>query len=456
VSGSAPAVTVVGGGIAGLAAAWEACRAGASVAVLEAGDRLGGRVATTQLAGRPVDLGADAFLTRAPHTAALDLCRELGLETELVAPAAEGAAVWTGGRLRPLPAGMVLGAPAGLSGLARVARSGILSPAGVARAAADLVLPRSGTTGDRSVGDLVARRLGRQVADRLVDPLLGGIHAGPSSRLSAEAVAPQLFSAASSHRSLVLALGAQRRAAQRSGAGGPVFRSVAGGMGRLVGALVDALRAVGARLETGVAVEDVADLATGPVVLATSASVAASLLGARAADAAAGLRAIEVASVALVALAYPAAAFPRPLAGTGFLVPAGEGRLLTACSYGSAKWPQWAGAGHVVLRASAGRAGDERALALGDAALVDRLHGELTAALGLTAAPADSVVARWPGAFPQYTVGHLARVDAIEASLARDLPGVALAGSSYRGVGIPACIASGRAAARRLLAVNTA
>ena len=445
-------LTVVGGGVAGLAAAWEAAGAGAEVTVLEATDRLGGRVAGTELRGRPVDLGADAFLARPPHTAALDLCRELGLEAELVTPAAEGAAVWAGGRLRPLPRGTVLGAPAGWAGLAAVARSGILSPAGLARAAADLVLPRRTRRGDVAIGELVAARLGREVHERLVDPLLGGIHAGPSSRLSAEAVAPQLLRAASSRRSMLLALGAHARAAAADGT--PVFRSVAGGMGALVSALADGLRGRGVGVRTGAAVDDLGALAAdGPVVLATPASVAAQLVAAHSPDAARGLAAIEHASVVLVALAYPVTAFRRPLTGTGFLVPAAEGRLLTACSFGSAKWPAWAGSGEVVLRASAGRAGDERAVHLDDGQLVDRLHTELVAAIGVTAPPLATAVARWPGAFPQYTVGHLARVAAIEDALARDLPGVVIAGASYRGVGVPACIAQGRAAARRALAI---
>ncbi|MGH9180505.1 MAG: protoporphyrinogen oxidase, partial [Acidimicrobiales bacterium] len=445
--------------------AWELCRAGVEVTVLEAGPGFGGRIAATMLAGRPVDLGADAFLVRAPQTAAVDLCRELGLESELVAPAAEGAALWTGGRLRPLPSPTVLGVPAGLAGLVGVARSGLLSPAGVARAAADLVLPRRRSpVDDRSVDDLVSDRLGRQVARRLVDPLVGGIHAGDSSRLSARAVAPQLWSAAASGRSLALSLGRQRRASvpaarlvfSHTNSPGPAFRSLNGGLGRLVGVLVDALRAAGAGLETGVTVRDLAEVGSGyrPVVLAIPAAVAAALVAAASPEASAALARIEHASVVLVALAYPVGAFPRPLVGTGFLVPAGEGRLLTACSYGSVKWPGWAGPEQVVLRASAGRAGDGRAPALDDDELVERLHAELAEALGMDRSPDEATVARWPGAFPQYSVGHLDRVEAVEAALARDLPGVVLAGASYRGFGIPACIAQGRAAARRVLGLT--
>jgi oxygen-dependent protoporphyrinogen oxidase len=169
-------------------------------------------------------------------------------------------------------------------------------------------------------------------------------------------------------------------------------------------------------------------------------------------DAATELRAVDAASVALAVLVYPDSACSRPLSGTGFLVPATEGRLLTACSFASAKWPHWAAPGDVVLRASAGRWGDERALALPDDEVAARLHEELAAALGLVGPPHTTRVTRWERAFPQYRPGHLDRVARVEAALARDLPGVTVAGAAYRGVGIAACVAQGRDAARRALA----
>lgn len=454
-------VAVVGGGITGLAAAWELLASGAEVAVLEAGSRLGGRILTEEVAGRRIDLGPDAFLARVPH--ALDLCRELGLEGEIVHPAADGASIWSGNRLRPLPSGLVLGAPTGIPDLAALVRAGLVSRTGAARAALDLVRPATSFGPDPSVGEVVGRRLGREVFRAVVDPLVGGIHAGSSVRLSARAAAPQLADGARS-RSLMLGLRAARRAAREvsltgTGAAGaapapaPLFASVGGGLGRLVEALEVRLRDGGAALSTGVAVDTVPVPGYDASVVATPAPVTARLVGAASPDAAADLRAIEYSSVALAVLVYPTTALGRALEGTGFLVPAAEGRLLTACSFGSAKWPHWAAPGDLVLRASAGRSGDERALNLGDTELVERLHDELAAALGLLRGPRATRVTRWEQAFPQYRPGHLDRVARAETAVARDIPGVTIAGAGYRGVGIAACIAQGRSAARQALAV---
>lgn len=447
-------VAVVGGGITGLAAAWEALGAGADVTVLEAGSRFGGRIVTEEVAGRPVDLGPDAFLARVPD--ALQLCAELGLDDELVHPAAEGASIWARGRLRRLPPGLVLGAPTGPGDLSALVRAGLITPAGAARAALDLVLPATSWGPDPSVGELVGARLGPQVHARVVDPLVGAIHAGPSNLLSAS-VAPQLAAAARS-RCLMGGLHAARGA---SGGGGrvnggpgaaPVFASLRTGLGRLVDRLEGSLRDGGVTLATGTTVDEAPVGGFDATILTTPAGISARLVAKASPDTAAELRGVDYASVALVVLVYPSAAVGRPLAGTGFLVPPAEGRLLTACSYASSKWPHWAGPGDVVLRASAGRWGDERPAALGDGDLCDRLHNELAAALGLAAGPRLTRVTRWEKSFPQYRPGHLARVSRAESALARDAPAVTLAGASYRGVGIAACVAQGRAAARRALA----
>ena len=442
-----PSVAVVGGGITGLAAAWELLRAGAQVTLYEAGPRLGGRILTADVAGRPVDLGPDAVLARVPH--AVDLCRELGLGDELVHPAAEGASIWSGGRLRPLPRGLVMGAPLGTGDLFGLARSGLLSPSGAARAALDLVRPATRWGPDPSVGELVAGRLGPEVHRRLVDPLVGGIHAGPSALLSARSAAPQLADAAAGSRSLILGL---RRARPAGGGATPVFASLRGGLGRLVERLEEGLRSGGADLRLGAPAEAVPVPGAAATVLAVPAAGAARLLARVSPGAAAELAAVDDASVALAVLVYPADAVRRPLQGTGFLVPAGEGRLVTACSFGSAKWPHWAAPGKVVLRVSAGRWGDERALDLDDDGLVTRVTDELADMAGIAGDPEVAVVTRWERAFPQYRPGHGERVARVEQHLGRDLPTVFLAGAAYRGVGIAACVAQGRTAARRALA----
>jgi oxygen-dependent protoporphyrinogen oxidase len=434
-------VAVVGGGITGLATAWFLRQRAPDVPVtlIEAADHLGGKIETTALGGAPVEAGPDTFLARAPW--AVELCRRLGLEDDLVAPATTRAYVWTRGRLRPLPDGLVLGVPAEVTPLARC---GIVSPAGLARAGLDLVLPRRPLGEDPSVAEVVGARFGREVVDRLVEPLLGGIHAGRADRLSLSAVAPQVAGAAAGSRSLLLGL---RR--QPASATGPVFLGVRGGMGRLVERLRQRLE--GVEFRTGTAVASLSDLSADRIVLTVPAFAAAPLVRPLSPEAADELAAIAYASVVTAPLAYPRSAVPGPVAGSGFLVPRVDGRLLTACTWTSSKWPGAGTGDTVLLRASAGRIGDERALQLDDATLVDRVHEEVTEAMGLRAGPEASLVRRWPRALPQYDVGHQARVDRIEAALATAAPHVRLAGAAYRGLGIAACIHQAERAADAVL-----
>ena len=408
-------VTVVGGGIAGLAAAWELVCAGREVRVLEAGDRFGGKIKTSAFAGRPVDEGADAFLARVPAGAAL--AREVGLGDELVSPATGQASLWIGARLKPIPTGHVLGVPVDLQA---VAKAGILSAFGLARAAVEPLLPGRalGADEDVAVGELITRRFGSEVQQLLVDPLLGGINAGRSDELSIEIGAAQLAAAARKDRSLGRGLRALR-AATPVDPNAPVFYAPTGGMQRLVDALVEGLRAKGATLSTRSAVEP--GSLDGDVVLATPAYDAARLiepLSARAADA---LFAFEYASVALVTLQYSCDDLRAPLTGSGFLVPRREGRFLTAGSVFTNKWPALAGGGDgdgdVIVRASAGRFGDDRAMQLDDDALVATASGEVRVALGIGGEALGARVSRWPAAFPQFRPGHLRRVEALEAAL---------------------------------------
>lgn len=442
-----PSGIVVGGGIAGLTAAWELARAGWDVTLLEAADRLGGKIRTEAFAGVDLDLGPDAFLARRPE--ASDLCAELGLAGELVAPATTAASIWTRGRLRRLPHGLVLGVPTDATSLAR---SGVLSPLGTVRAVIEPLLPgRALAPGeDVAVGAYAGRRLGREAASRLVDPLLGGINAGDTDRLSIDAVAPQLAAAARSSPSLVRGV---RSVVARAGASpsDPLFLTLPGGLARLVATLVAGLVDLGADVRTGAPVHDLEALGADAVVLAVPAHAAAPLLRPLVPDAAAVMAEIEHASVALVAYAYPVDNLP-PLIGSGFLVPRTEGRLMTACSWSSSKWAHLAAPGRAILRVSAGRAGDRRADAMDDDDLDRRLRAELGAALGVTGTPDAVRVMRWPNGFPQYAPGHLQRVRAVQAMLDERLPGVVLAGAALGGVGLPACIGSGRAAARRLCA----
>jgi oxygen-dependent protoporphyrinogen oxidase len=478
-------VAVVGGGISGLVAARDLQAGGASVTLYEPG-ALGGKLQTDDFAGHRVELGADAFLTRVPEAVAL--CRELGLEPDLVAPAAGRAALWWGPGLVTMPSDLVLGAPARLGG---VARSRILSPLGLARAALDRVLPATPPPADISVRDLIATRFGPEVADRLVDPLVGGIHAGRTAELSAAATTPQLLAAARKQASLSQALRAAT--AHPSAPAGPVFLAPTEGLGVLVDRLVADLVAGGAVIErraaqtvrpappaggapsgdtpssgaasggtasggapsSGAASGGVALVVDGQavafegVVLALPAATAATLLGP---DAPAGLAEIPTASVTMTLLAYRSSDLPVPPGLSGFLVPRVQGHLMTACSFASAKWPHWSSRDTTLLRVSVGRDGDDRQDHLDDAELTSALVREVRAVLHTAAAPVESRVIRWPGSFPQYRVGHLDLVARIEADLRRHTPAVALAGASYRGSGIPACIRSGHEAAAAVLA----
>jgi oxygen-dependent protoporphyrinogen oxidase len=447
-------VAVVGGGITGLAAAYYLRRAGVPVTLVEAGDRLGGKIKTLALDGVPVEAGPDTFLSRVPF--AVDLCRELGLGEELVEPATGKAWLWIGDRLRPLPEGHVLGVP---TAVVPLVRSGVLSPAGVARAALDLLLPRSSFGPDPSVAEVVGRRMGREVVERLVDPLVGGIHAGRADTLSLAATARPLAEGAARSRSLAYGL---RQAPPAPG--GPVFLGLAGGLQRLSDRLAEEVD--NARLGTAVRTITPSPAgrgyrltcAPGPdvdadaVVVTVPAFAAAGMVETLSPVAAEHLTAIRYASVVTATLAYRPAAVPRPLEGSGMLVPRVEGRLLTACTWSTTKWPALAAGGRVLLRASSGRHGDERAMELDDEEAVRRLHDELRVALQLREAPVASLVSRWPRGFPQYEVGHRARVDAIEAALGADAPNVVVAGAAYRGIGIAACVEQAGEAARRVTA----
>ena len=454
-------VAVVGGGIAGLAAAHAlATKHGCDVVLCEASDRLGGKILTSPFAGRMVDEGPDAFLARVP--AAVNLARDVGLGDELTAPAAGNAFVTHGNELLPLPKGIVLGVP---TDFLELRRSGTVSTAAIGRAALDLVLPGKPLRGDISVGDLVRRRLGAEVHERLVDPMLGGINAGRTEELSLAVAAPQIDAAARTDRSLVRALRRQL-AANPPDPSRPVFHAPLGGMAALVEALEKDLRSAGVDIRLDATVSHLRRSAGGwdvggvgdvdAVVVAAPAPAAGSLLQTVSTEAAVMLRGIEYSSVVLVTFAYPRAAIGHRLDGSGFLVPRAEGRLLTACSFASTKWAHLSGDDDVVLRASAGRFGDERALDTDDDALVALLHGELAELLGITAEPSATRVSRWPNAFPQYRPAHLDRMAQATAALADAAPEVALAGAALRGVGIPTCIASGQAAADAVVAAVVA
>jgi oxygen-dependent protoporphyrinogen oxidase len=437
-----PTVAVVGAGVAGLAAALELRRAQVEVVVLEASDRVGGKVRVSDVGGVPVDEGADSMLRRIPY--AVELAESVGLE--LISPAVGAAGVWVRGRVRPLPAGTVMGVPADLRA---VARSGVLPVPALLRLVADLVPGRT-VAQDVAVGPLVARRMGAAVRDLLVDPLLGGVYAGSADGLSLEATVPLLAAAVREHGSLLRAA----RAARIAPTGGPVFAGVPGGLGHLPpllardhdGRLGTTVRGVqrpdsGWRLETGSAA-DPAALDVDGVVLAVPAAPAARLLGPQVATE--ELAGLGYASVGIVTVVLDG---PSPGWGSGYLVPAVERRTTKAVTFTSRKWGR---SDATVVRASVGRYGEERDLQRPDEELVALVLSELAEAVGPLPPVVDTRVTRWGGALPQYAPGHLGLVSRLRAALP---DGLAVAGAAYDGVGLPAVTRSGQEAARLLLAL---
>jgi protoporphyrinogen/coproporphyrinogen III oxidase len=445
---------VVGGGIAGLAAAHRLRELDPEleILVLERADGLGGKIQTQPFAGQPVETGAESLLMREAggESAALALARRLGLGDALVHPSPVPAALAIDGALHPIPGGTLMGIPADPARIGDIA--------GVTNTDTDEGRPLLAGGEDVAVGALVRSRLGDEVVRRLVDPLLGGVYAGRADELSLQATIPGLHRTAQASHTLTEAVAGAMRAAPRP-AGTPVFASVQGGLSRLVTAVAAASRADVRLGQTVRALDRTAKswrVTVGPtvspsyleaeaVVLAVPAAPAARLLPGIDAEAADAVGQLAYASVALVTLALPAGTVLPPL--SGFLVPAGEGFAVKAATFVTTKWPELAGEA-VVIRASLGRHGESDALHLTDEALVELVRDELgRIAGGALPAPMAARVNRWGGALPQYGVGHVTRIAAVRSGLPSSL---ALAGAAVDGVGIAACVRSGEAAAEQV------
>ncbi|MFE1560134.1 protoporphyrinogen oxidase [Streptomyces sp. NPDC058734] len=454
-------VIIVGGGISGLAAAWE-LRGAADVTVLEAGPRIGGKLRTGTLAGIRVDEGAESLMALRPE--AVELASAVGLGDALCDPARAAATVWTGGALRPLPPGHVMGIPADPAALAG---TGLLSAEGLDRVEREETVPAVPVTGDCSVTEYLAARLGPEAVDRLVEPLLGGVYAGRADRLSLRAAMPRIAALAERGEPLLPAL-RRMRAAAAARAAGPApaaVRGVSGGTALFPRAVA---RASGARILTGTAARSLERLpgdrwriaaatADGPltleadaVVLAVPAFAAAELLRPHSPLAREELAGVPYASTAVVTLVYSRSRAQTLPEGNGFLVPPADGHTLKAASFLSNKWA-WlrdAAPAEFVVRASVGRFGEEGLLDRPDRHLIRTVTAELRRAAGPMGDPHAARVTRWDQGLPQYGVGHLDRVARIREAAGK-LPGLALCGAAYEGVGVAACVATGRAAARR-------
>ena len=450
-----PTVAIVGGGISGLICARRLSQQGVHVTLFEAEPRLGGEIRTTTVAGHLIDMGAEAVHVSAPGMSAL--ITELGLADDLINSNPGTSWLWTKRGLRHLPAGV---GPAGPRHLRPVLSSGVMSIAGLLRAGLEPLLPRRTLNGDIGVGQYVSQRFGRQVVERFVDPVLGSLHAGNVNKLSLRAITPELATIADARGSVMMS-----RRGQKSGP--PMsFATWAGGLSILIERL---LTGTDVEVKTSTPIDSVRRLPNGryqlqvtnglvievdAVVLAVPARVAADLLRPLSQNTADILKRVRYASVATIIIAYPRAGVKEvhALGGTGLLVPSARGRLLKAATFLTTKWPHLADPNYFLVRLSSGRADEQEIEKLDDAALVARLHSDLVDATGITAEPVQFYVQRWPAAIPQLEVGHLELVAKVREELDH-YSGLMLAGSSYDGLGIAACIRSGERAAASCLSL---
>jgi oxygen-dependent protoporphyrinogen oxidase len=475
-------VLIVGGGIAGLATAYELHRRGVPFILLESAARPGGVILSEQVDGFTIDAGPDSLLVQKPD--AIRLCEELGIASRLIATSPPRQAfIQRGGRLHPLPAASVLSIP---TRIGPFIRTSLFSWPGKLRMGAELFIPPRHDQGDESIGDFMRRRFGAEAAEYLAEPLLAGIHAGDVDRLSIRALFPRFTDAERKYGSLIRAFRAQSRSpaptrpegsdvnASASGGGAPrgledegPFRSLPGGLSELVRALVGALPRSSICLNTP-AERVLLDPAAPPdgsrfrvetgsrealraqaVVLATPAFVTAKLTRHSNADLAALCDEVPYASTATIALAFPRTAVGHPLNGSGFVVPRAEPTGILAASWLSSKWPHRAPAERVLLRAFAGGARDPKGLERTDDELVALTMHALGPLLDIRGEPLLTRVYRWERANAQHEIGHLARLERIERTLAGQA-GLFVTGSGFRGVGIPDCVADGRATGARV------
>ena len=444
------AVAVVGGGISGLVAAYRLRRSlgpAARIVVLERSSRLGGKLRTVPLAGDPVDVGAEAFIARRPEVA--ELAAELGLADHIVHPSGARPLLYAGSQLHPLPTGTLMGIPASAQSLA-----GLVDDRTLARIAAEPTVPLHWERGsDVSVAELVGARFGEQVVRRSVDPLLGGVYSGLSDTAGVRATLPTLAAALDAGAT---SLSEAVTRAMPAPSDAPVFGTLREGYGVLLEALVSAadaeflygtaasgLRRIGEKWS----IDPVGEV--DGVVLAVPAPDAARLLADSVRPAAQCLAQIPPASSVVVALAFPHDAdLPQ---NSGILVATGEELAAKAFTLSSRKWPHLAERPVALARASFGRFGDDALVDAPETELIALARADLATLTGVDAEPVDAFVQRWHGGLPQYREHHGEIVAALEAEIA-GIDGLEIAGAMLHGVGVPACVATGTAAAARLAA----
>lgn len=466
-------VVVIGAGISGLAAAWRLLGRwpDAAITVLEGQPEVGGKLRGGQIAGVQVDLGAESLLARRPE--ALALMREVGLAEHIVHPNKVSASIYSRGEMHQMPPRTLMGVPTDPATL-----KGLLNDSELQRVEQEAEHLQTGSHGDDiSIGDFVSQRLGRAVVDRLIEPLLGGVYAGHADNISTAAALPALAAAYRDGES-VLAVAARAMPSPQATDQPvpPVFAGLTGGINTLALRLAHKLTEAGVDVQRNVTAREMSqradgrfEITTGPVpdpstliaddvVVAVPPPAAARLLGRLAPEAAFQLAAIEMASMAIVTLAFPVQALAG-VPSSGFLVPPAEGLRIKAATYSVHKWEWVAAAGRgrgddggdvAIMRVSLGRHREVGALQRSDEEIVEMALIDLQRVRGeALPEPIDAVVTRWGGGLPQYAVGHLERIKTVRASIAQ-VPGLAICGAVMEGVGIPACIASATRAVSEL------
>ncbi len=471
-------IVIAGGGISGLSAAYyvnkwcQSMEIDANIILVEKSNALGGKIRTSRKDGYVIEQGPDSFLGR--KLPIIRLIHELGMESELVGtdPAAKSNYILHDGKLAKMPKGLSYGIP---TEVGPFIKTGLISMKGKIRAAGDLFLPRKREAGDEALGSFISRRLGNEVLDQLVEPLLAGIYAGDTESLSLLSTFPQFSEMEQKYRSLILGMLAQKKAPRKTQAAPlpfelpPIvqksfFLSLRNGLSSLVERLEQELVASGVQIQKGcgvrkvlreaneyrITLENDQSLAADGVILALPSYESYKLLGGL--PEADGLEKTPYVTVANVVFGYQKDALDIDLKGSGFVVPRSEGRFITASTWVSSKWPHTAPQDKVLLRGYIGRLGAEAPVAWSDSQLADGVQQELKAIMGIEAQPEFALTTRWNNAMPQYTVGHLERVHNLRVALAKQYPQLLVCGSGYNGVGIPDCIGQGEEVARQLAA----